>query len=59
MIVPLWVSEEDLTSSLIRSALEALREARESKIRWANGDEDLIRSDRDDIDAIDDLLERL
>ena len=57
MIVPLWVSEEDLAR--IRSALEALREARESEIRWEVGDEDLIRSDQEDIDAIDGLLERL
>jgi hypothetical protein len=51
------LSEEDI--ELIENALNCLREARESEIRYANGDPYIVMADEDNIDAIDALTARI
>lgn len=44
---------------LIMEALNCLQEARESEIKWANGDPDIVEPDRDCLDDIEALEEKL
>ena len=44
---------------LIESALENLSECRESEVKWANGDPNIVQCSTDDINDIEILMEKI
>lgn len=53
------VSLSDADIELIKDALGSLKGARESEMKWAAGDQDILCSDTDCIERIDALCEKL
>lgn len=56
-MIKIAVTPDEL--SLIVDALSNLSESREEEIRWAFGDQSPIEVDKDEIQRIENLLERL
>lgn len=53
------ITLEESEYDLIMDALNCLAEARESEIKWANGDPDIVEPDQDCLNEIEKLQERL